>query len=138
MCRIKAHALLVAAVVLSACSSSPQASGVLEPLEQAQPNPVAATSEPVISPSLQKLTDRLSALGYEPVGMAYESDATLDLLFKVFSDPLVQNRRIRLVYTGLQLAYDARAESLTIGGTSDAMKILAFIKKSVPVKPTTP
>ena len=104
------------------------ADGVLEPVDPS----ASATPSPSVSPWLPKLMERLTVVGYEGVGLTYESDGTLEMLFKVFSDPLTANRQIRFVYTGLANAYDAKAQSLTVGGTSNVTAILTFIQKKVP------
>lgn len=132
---------IFALCLLAACSSSPTENGILEPLEEktppaglAEPAPAAPPSAPAASPALQKLLDLFATLGYEAVGMTYEDDATLNLLHRVFSDPLAANRAIKLVYTGHQMAYDAKAQSLTVGGSADAKVILAYLKKIPKVK----
>jgi len=121
--------LFLIAVVGCASSGGLEGAGVLEPVD-----PAATETPSAVSPGLAKLLDKLQSLGYEGIGLTYESDATLELLYTVFSDPLAMNRQVRAVYTGLANAYDAKAQSLTIGGASNEKAILAFIKK-IPLKP---
>jgi len=128
--RVRAWAVLFS-LTLFGCASGGglEGDGLLEPVDPA----VTETPSPV-SPGLAKLLEKLQSLGYEGIGLTYESDTTLELLYKVFSDPLAMNRQVRAVYTGLANAYDAKAQSLTIGGASSEKAILAFIKK-IPLKP---
>lgn len=91
-----------------------------------------ASQDAKANPAYQELVAQLARLGYQGVGLEYESNASLQLLKSIFSDPRAANRRVRQVYTGLNLAYDAKYSSLTIGGSADAGVILDFIDKKVP------
>jgi hypothetical protein len=123
--------LTVVISLLAGCSS-----GETTKQDGLQPTEVTDSTVPVEgtthSPALEKLTQLFTSLGYEGVGLQYESDATLDLLQKVFSDSRTKGHQIKLIYTGLHLAYDSRHQSLTVGGTSDAEMIVSFIQKKVP------
>ncbi len=85
-----------------------------------------------VNPTFGKLNAKLTELGYEGVGLEYESTGVLELLTSVFSSPDAKNRKIKRVYTGGGLEYDGPAEAITIGGTTNKAKILTFIKKKVP------
>lgn len=123
--------LAFALVWFTGCASTETGgTDVLEPLDPA----AAEAPTPTPSPLLSNLLEKLRALGYEGIGMTYESDPTLELLGKVFSDPVAANRQIRAVYTGATTTYEAKTQSLTVGGTSNAPAILAFIKKKVPLR----
>ncbi len=106
------------------------------PILEEVPDPGVSKKESLearaVNPAFGKLNAKLSELGYEGVGLEYESTAVLDLLTGVFSSPDVKNRKIKRVYTGGGLEYDGPAESITIGGTTNKAKILTFIKKKVP------
>ncbi len=127
-------AWLVAGLVVGGCASSPSApagSGVLEPVESVEKK-AETPAAPAPSPTLEKLLLLLKSHGYDGIGLEYESEATLELLQRVFSDPKATKRRIKLIYTGLAMSYDALHYSLTIGGSTDVNAILAFIQKNVP------
>ncbi len=121
-------------LVLAGCSSQPISappSDVLEPVAETPTKPETSGS---VDPGYKRLIQLLQSLGYEGVGLQYESPATLDLLYRVFSDSRASNRQLKLVYTGINLSYDSRYMSLTVGGSSDLNVILAFIQKNVPAK----
>ena len=117
--------LITVLLLLNACSSQ---NGVLEPQSE-----VSFESTPE-SATLQQLRQILRQLNYEGIGIVYESDSTLQLLTSVFSDPKTHHRELRLFYTGLAMAYDPKAQSLTIGGVLEAGKIISFIEKNIPVR----
>ena len=116
-----------------ACSSNPalQKSGgesdVLEPAD-------APSSETVSlpSPHLEKVLQLLASLGYQGIGLEYEDEATLNFLEAVFSSAKVRNRKILLIYTGMQYSYDKEQQSLTLGEDEKVAKALRFIEKNVP------
>lgn len=111
-------------------ANPPQPSPVLEEVSDAD---LSEKKESVpVNPAFSKLKTKLNELGYEPIGLEYESTANLTLLYKVFSSAQLKNRRIQRVYTGMDLEYDAKAQALTVGGTQSVAKILAFIRKRVP------
>lgn len=126
---------LAAWTLLSSCAShtptEPAASGVLESDDKTT---AEAPETSTHSPAFEKLTQQLKDLGYEGVGLQYESAATLALLSEVFSDSRAAGRQIKLVYTGLQMAYDSRHQSFTIGGTASAEAILGFVQKKIPAR----
>ena len=128
------------------CSSQPEpqkvetepskVSDVLEEVKPEQPfNAPDSTQE---NPVLSRLTQKMQALGYEVIGLQFETNETLLLLESVFDSPVSQNRQIRIVYTGVTLSYDAKHRSLTIGGTQDTKAILKFIEKNVPLRASSP
>ena len=117
-------------LLLSCASIGSGDTDVLEPIAPS----VTESPSPSPTPLLSKRLEKLQALGYEGIGMTYESDATLELLNRVFSDPTTSNRQVRSVYTGLNNAYDVKAQSLTVGGTSSVQAILTFIQKKVPMR----
>lgn len=128
---IRCNALiLILFLVLGSCAAPPKhkAYPVLEPMD-----PPGQVAEVVVNPRYEKLVHLLHSLGYEPVGMQFETDANLDLLYQIFSNSVAQQRKIKLVYTGLQMAYDKIAESLTVGGTTNIANILAYIQRNVAV-----
>ncbi len=107
-------------------------SSVLEAAEESE-----AEEAPIVNgvaPAFQKLQAKLEELGYEGIGLEHETEDTLAVLLRVFSDPALIKRRIKGVYTGGAMDYDPAPESLTIGGTSDVRAILSFIKKKVPAQ----
>jgi hypothetical protein len=123
----------------SAPAPAPAESAVLEQIEE----PPSAVSAEVVAttpetepnqewPALEAL---LQKHGYEGVGLQYESTPVLKFLQKVFSDPRAAKRKIKSVYTGAALAYDAEHESLTIGGTQDVEQVFKFIAKNTSQKP---
>lgn len=123
--------LSVFCAVLASCASK----SVLEEVKQETGAPTTAPTELTVSANYQKLKAMLDAEGYSGVGLEYESEATLTFLIQVFSDPRTKNRQIKLLYTGLNLTYDPRYQSLTIGGTRVVETILAYIQKNVPARP---
>lgn len=106
------------------------------PILEEVPDPGVSTKESLearaVNPAFGKLNAKLTELGYEGVGLEYESTAVLELLTGVFSSPDIKHRKIKRVYTGGGLEYDGPAEAITIGGTTNKAKILTFIKKKVP------
>lgn len=106
------------------------------PILEEVPDPAVSNKESLdsraVNPAFGKLNAKLTELGYEGVGLEYESTAVLELLTSVFSSTDVKNRKIKRVYTGGGLEYDGPAEAITIGGTTNKAKILTFIKKKVP------
>jgi hypothetical protein len=106
------------------------------PILEEVPDPGVSKKESLearsVNPAFGKLNSKLTELGYEGVGLEYESTSVLELLTGIFSSPDVKNRRIKRVYTGGGLEYDGPAEAITIGGTTNKAKILTFIKKKVP------
>ncbi|MCB0417256.1 MAG: hypothetical protein H6617_09400 [Bdellovibrionaceae bacterium] len=111
---------------LAACSSS---GDLLEKWSEEGQSPEA---ESLNSPEFQELSAALSKLGYQGVGLRYETPSVQKMLTQVFSDPKVAGRNIKLLYTGLALSYDAKQGSLTIGGTMEPMVIVEYIQKHVP------
>ncbi len=145
MCRIKLrnlkHYLVVIGWILSLtrCVSQPENAaqpvkpkvpGVLEEVnnETSDSSKVPNSSNLLVS----NLSEKLAALGYEALGLAFEEDDTLLLLGKVFDSPVAQNRNIKIIYTGLMMSYDPVYQSLTINTTQDLGSILRFIDKKVP------
>lgn len=112
-------------------SASGVASDVLTPVDAPQPTPVPEKTERPPSPAYEKLRRLLESQGYTGVGLQYESNASLELLYKVFSNPAAKNLKLKLVYTGLQMSFDPVQQSLTIGGAKDAKSILRFIRKNI-------
>ena len=84
------------------------------------------------NPLLVNINERLQSLGYEGLGLQFETDETLLLLGRIFDSPMSQNRQIKLLYTGLAMSYDPKHRSLTIGGGKDLKVILDFIDKNIP------
>ena len=125
------------AIILSVCIpflfSCASNSNVLAQVNNA--GETQAQGESIDSPAESVLEQELQKLGYQGVGLKYETAQTIDLLAKVFADPAVANRQIALVYTGLAMSYDTSYKSLTVGGLKDVPSIVAFIKRNVPVKP---
>ena len=129
---------LAAWALLSACAghapTEAAPSGVLEAVSENGKTRQMSPRHPRTVPAFEKLTQQLKDLGYEGVGLQYESEPTLALSSKVFSDSRAAGRQIKLVYTGLQMAYDSRHQSFTIGGTASAEAILSFIQKKIPAR----
>ncbi len=129
-------------LVLAQCASKPATTpAVLEPVNGQASVPTGNEDSGVaisaVDPALAKLKDLLSKLGYEGVGLEFESADTLALLQSVFSDKRTANKDIRFIYTGITMAYDAGGKALTIGGTRDVQSVITFISKKVPVLPVT-
>lgn len=119
--------LSVFSVILVSCASSSDVlTPVIDPKENLPPE------ETLNSPSFQKLATHLKGLGYDGVGLQYESVEVHELLYKVFSDPKTHNKQLGMIYTGVTNAYDPRYKSLTVGGSRDPQAIINFIAKSVP------
>jgi hypothetical protein len=116
-------------VLISACASSPDINESSNSMLQNVP-----PEERLISPNFTQLQEQLSSLGYEGVGLQFESLETQSLLMGVFSDLRTHRREIRLVYTGLSMSYDSRHKSLTVGGTSSQEAVIKFIVEKVPQK----
>lgn len=133
---------LMLCFVLVRCSSQPaptpqtKVSGVLGEVKQESElvHPVENSERTAEKTLLVQLNEKLQSLGYEALGLQFESDETLSLLGKVFDSPLSQNKQIRIIYTGLEMSYDAKHQSLTIGGRKDLKSILNFIHKNIPNK----
>ncbi len=92
----------------------------------------------MLSPLLSALLERLKVLGYDGVGLEFESENTLEFLGRIFQSPRAANRKIKLMYTGMALSFDPKHNSLTIGGTTDVEAVLKYIEKQVPPKPVPP
>lgn len=126
--------LLLAATLftLFGCAASPESKvagdGVLVPASAETPAAAVATS-----PHYEKLMALLTSLGYEGVGLQFESDEVLALLVDVFSQPKAKNRQLKMVYTGYDMSYDAAAKSLTIGKLKSSAEIISFLQKNVPL-----
>ena len=124
--------------MILACSSTPttaEGSGVLEPEDAPETTP---TTAPAQGPSYQSLMDGLTSLGYEGMGLQFESEQTLMMLEQVFSDPALAGRKIRLVYTGLEMSYDPQYESITVGGLTRPVDIVNYVKKKIPLRDAIP
>ena len=123
---------LTIVLISTRCASTGQPAGsdVLQPVESTTPNTVPS----VQSPTFIRLQEALQKQGYEGVGLTYETEESLALLYRIFSDPRSENRQIRLVYTGLQMAYDKQHESLTIGQNLALEAIVTFIVKNIPLR----
>lgn len=121
--------LLIAMGLLWGCASpeTPKENKEFSVLEEEQVAEVA----PQRSPSYEKLMALATSLGYQAIGLEHEDDATLDFIFKVLSNPRAQNRKIALIYTGLQLSYDKSQFSLTFGEDFNLEKTLKFIEKNI-------
>lgn len=123
---------------ISSCSSEPvssppkkpKVSSVLEEVSPHQENPVVEESKANLL--VTNISEKLKGLGYEALGLSFESDETLLLLGNVFDSPIVQNRKIKIIYTGLVMSYDAKHQSLTISTSKNLASILSFIEKNVP------
>ena len=112
------------------CRCASKGSRILEPADS---DAVAKADEKeIVNSKYDELMSVLGQLGYEGVGLQFENDSSLEFLIKLFSDPRMRDRKLRLIYTGLEMSYDARHQSLTIGGTRELEKIFAFIDKNVP------
>lgn len=115
--------------LLGGCASAPSG-------DDAVTSALDATEGPKPSAALNTLLATLKKWGYDGVGLEYESDSTLDFLNRIFQNPRMGNRKIKLTYTGLALSYDPKHESLTIGGTSDVETVLKYAEKTIPSRPT--
>lgn len=138
---------LVASLLVS-CSSTPPTeeskpipkappprSSVLEEVTELDTKPelMAVTQDPTYAELMQLLT----SLGYEGVGLQFESQDRLKLLIQAFSHPKVAYRNLRLLYTGTQWGYDLKHQSLTVGEAKDANQVVAFIEKNIKLKPVS-
>jgi hypothetical protein len=118
-------------------SPSPSAAPADEAYSGATPESLplpAPTAAVTVTPAFAKLIKLLKSKGYEGVGLEFETDATLEILTQVFSDPRTKGRKLKTIYTGAVNAYDSRAASVTIAKTTNAKEILAFITKQVPLE----
>lgn len=111
--------------VLGSCATEPVSSPADSVL---LPYPPHAHSKSV-SPVPSTLKQSLDRLGIEGIGLEYEPPESLSLIERVFRDSRCEGHRIRTLYTGMSLEYDAKNETLTIGGTADVDAILKFISK---------
>ncbi|MBM4304478.1 MAG: hypothetical protein FJ112_09140 [Deltaproteobacteria bacterium] len=111
-------------------NSPPPVSHALEEVNDnsAKADAVDSKNNPLVS----NISETLKSLGYEALGLSFETDETLLLLGKVFDSPVTHGRKIRIIYTGLQMAYDAKHQSLTISSEKDLATILSFIDRNVP------
>ena len=123
------------AILVVSCAT-PSGRKDLSVLEPVQPDQTVQEEAP--RPAYARLSTLLISLGYEPVGMQFESDANLDLLYEVFSSTVAHQRKLKLIYTGLQMSYDAEAESITIGGLTKVTAILNYIQRNVPIQKNVP
>jgi hypothetical protein len=112
--------------LLLGCSS---VSPILEPVESEAPQ-----VETPRAPSFDKVMQLLQGLGYEGVGLELEDENTLQFVFSVFSNEKAQKRKIRFVYTGLQLSFDKEQSSLTLGENTNLKQTLRFIEKNIPFR----
>ena len=115
---------------VSSPSKKPKVSSVLEEVSPHQENPVVEESK--ANPLVTNVSEKLKGLGYEALGLSFETDDTLLLLGNVFDSPIAQNRKIKIIYTGLVMSYDAKHQSLTISNSKNLASILSFIEKNVP------
>lgn len=123
---MKVSLLSVFTLSLLSCASGP---GVLEPLADSAETDLDVNMAK--NATYTELKARLKTLGYEDVGLQYESDAVLKVLLEVFSDPRAANKEIALLYTGAALSYDPTHKSLTVGGAlKDPM--IKFIETKIP------
>ncbi|GEM_PF-2390344 len=138
----KKYMLVVLGLIwASGCSSpeiptqkQPQIPGVLEEVnEGAKSGNLTDTPE---NPLVTNVSEKLKNLGYEALGLQFENDDTLLLLGNVFDSALTYDRKIKIIYTGLEMSYDSKHQSLTIGGTKNLGTILNFIDKNIPKKET--
>ncbi len=138
---------IVASIVLivSCASTPPETPPPSEPkfnafsrsevLEEVKEDPNALNAvEATQDPTYTKLMQLLTSLGYEGVGLQFEPKERLEFLIQLFSHPKAANRDLRLVYTGLQMFYDFKRQSLTVGGLTDINKVVAFIEKNIKLK----
>lgn len=128
---------LIITLILLGCAESPptnvnpsKVSGVLEEVGTEQTS-LGASGAPD-NPLLRNITDKLQSLGYEALGLQFENDETLLFLGSIFDSPITHDRQIRIIYTGLELSYDSKHKSLTIGGAKNLASILNFIEKNIP------
>jgi hypothetical protein len=84
------------------------------------------------SPLFEQLRLQLTKLGYEGVGLEHESVEALTVLMAVFEHPDAAKRKIKRVYTGASMEYDAKAQAVTINGLDTQDKILNYLKKNIP------
>ena len=131
------HVFLLLGMLLilgTGCSSSPvvtpespATSSVLEPADSVPP-----AIETPRSPLYEQLMGMLLDLGYEGIGLEHEDETTFNFMIAVFSSPKAKNKKIKYVYSGLQISYDPEQESLTFGEDNDLIKALRFIDKKIP------
>lgn len=133
---------LTVIMAISGCSSEsapveskPKVSGVLGEVggEENPANSAGTATNPLVT----NLNEKLQGLGYEALGLQFESDETLLLIGKVFDSAISHDRQIKIIYTGLEMSYDAKHQSLTLGGTKTLSAILSFINKNIPKRNTT-
>lgn len=121
----KALMMMLLFLLLGCSSVSP----ILEPVESEAPQ-----VETPRAPSFDKVMQLLQGLGYEGVGLELEDENTLQFVFSVFSNEKAQKRKIRFVYTGLQLSFDKEQSSLTLGENTNLKQTLRFIEKNIPFR----
>jgi hypothetical protein len=138
--------VILFSIVLISCSSNPESPPQgMEPVSQTT-SPLQSSAVPAVpeesqalvrlqqDPSLVRLRDLITSMGYEGIGLEFESAEMIEFLSKVFSDKRMAGRDFSLVYTGVGLAYDANAKSLTIGGTRDIQSVVSFVVKKIPMR----
>ncbi len=118
-------------ILLAACASTDRVDEVLQPVQE-ELAPAETPAPPVPNESYGRLQQTLSKIGVEPIGLEYEATAFHELLIKIFSDPRMHKRKVKTVFSGEKMAYDKKAESLTIGGNSKEAEIFSFVAKEVP------
>jgi len=129
---------LVFLTILICCASKPVPPPVETPkvsqvLEEVAPEQVNQDTEKKgANPLVSNINEKLNSLGYEALGLSFESDETLLLLGSVFDSPITHNRQIKIIYTGLMMSYDEKHQSLTINTSKNLASILSFIDKNVP------
>lgn len=129
---------LVFLTILICCASKPVPPPVETPkvsqvLEEVAPEQVSQDGEKKsANPLVTNINEKLNTLGYEALGLSFESDETLLLLGSVFDSPITHNRQIKIIYTGLMMSYDEKHQSLTINTSKNLASILSFIDKNVP------
>ncbi len=139
---------LSACMLIAACSSQPVVDETKPPPKIVPKNNVleevnesdsgkTALMETTQDPTYAQLMQLLSSLGYEGVGLQFESQDRLNLLIQVFSNPKAAYRNLRLVYTGTQWNYDLKHQSLTVGEGKDAAQVVQFIEKHIKLKPVS-
>lgn len=124
--------ILAFSALLAACTSSEVPTEVVQEVTLSETP--APTAPPVVSETYEKLKALLTTRGYEGIGLEFENETMWELLFKTFSDPKTANRQLKAIYTGASNSYDPKAQSLTIGKSTNPIEILSFIRKSIPLK----
>ncbi len=127
--------ILVVSAMLYGCASTELENDAPSAAIEAVDAPTALPPiESAVLLAAEKLKAHLASLGYEAIGLEFETEEVLAFLDTVFRDPNCADRQIRTIYTGAQNSYDVASQSLTLWTSQDPKLALGFIKKTIPTR----